>query len=115
MIAFYMDEQVDGAISRELRKRGIDVLTAVEDGHDHTPDEIVLDRASELDRLTFTKDTDFLREAHERQDTGREFAGVVFARQLGPSLGQCVNDLELIAKVLELDDVRNRVIHLPID
>jgi len=32
MLAFYMDHQVRGQITRGLRQRGIDVITAYEDG-----------------------------------------------------------------------------------
>jgi predicted nuclease of predicted toxin-antitoxin system len=66
MRGFYFDENVPGAIVEGLRQRGIDVLTAQEDGFDETPDPLVLDRAGELGRVLFTRDDDFLREAAAR-------------------------------------------------
>src|SRR5579871_4944227 len=100
MIRLYMDENVRGAITRGLRQRGVEVVTAQEDGRDNTPDPEVLDRATELHMLLFTNDPDLLAEARQRQGEGREFTGVVFAHQRVP-VGPCVEDLELIAKACE--------------
>lgn len=44
---------------------------------------------------------------------GRDFAGVVFAEQLGITIGQAVSDLELIAKVFGPADMKNRIEFLP--
>ncbi len=63
MIALSMDENVEGQIVRGLRARGIEVLTAEDDGYKETPDPDVLDRATMLGRVTFSRDDDFLREA----------------------------------------------------
>lgn len=43
MVRLYMDENVRGAITRGLRRRGVDVVTAWEDGRAATPDPDVLD------------------------------------------------------------------------
>jgi predicted nuclease of predicted toxin-antitoxin system len=110
----FMDVHVPSAITAGLRLRGIDVLTAQEDGAAELDDSQLLDRATALGRVVFTRDRDFLRHAGERQRRGRRFAGVVFAQQLKVSIGQCVNDLELIAKVYEPDDMVNRVEYLPV-
>ncbi len=113
-LRYYMDVHIDGAITRALRRAGIDVLTAQEDGHASEDDPVVLDRATALGRVVFTKDSDFLVEAHHRQVNGVPFAGVVYAHQLGPSVGQCVQDLELLAGVYEPADMENRVEYLPL-
>jgi hypothetical protein len=68
MLRFYMDEGVDGPITQGLRARGVDVLTVQEDGRAGLrPDLLVLDRATELQRVAVCQDRDFLREAHLRQ------------------------------------------------
>jgi predicted nuclease of predicted toxin-antitoxin system len=113
-LLLYMDEHVDAAITRGLRARGIDVLTAQEDGYVTTPDTDLLDRATALGRVVVTKDADFLTEAQQRQTNGIPFAGVVYAHQLGPSVGLCIRDLELIATVYESADMENRVEYLPL-
>jgi predicted nuclease of predicted toxin-antitoxin system len=62
--------------------RGVDVLTAQEDGRTGTPDPELLDRAEQLDRVLVSRDHDFLTEARRRQVAGLPFSGVIFAHQL---------------------------------
>jgi len=113
-IALYMDHHVPVAITKGLRRRGVEVLTAEEDGATTRSDPELLDRALALSRVIFTRDDDFLREAARRQHASEPFAGVIYAHQLNATIGQCVNDLELIAKVHELGDMANQVIYLPL-
>lgn len=113
-VNLYMDVHVPFAITAGLRLRGIDVLTAQEDGTTRLDDGKLLDRAAALKRAIFTRDADFLREATLRQQRGVAFCGVVFAHQLEVSIGQCVSDLELIAKVYEPEDMADRVEFLPL-
>ena len=110
----YMDVHVPFAITAGLRMRGLDVLTAQEDGAAELDDEVLLDRVTALGRIIFTRDVDFLAHARERQRTGVTFSGVVYAHQLKASIGQCVADLELIAEVYEPEDMINRVEYLPL-
>lgn len=91
-----MDAHVRRAVTVGLRIRGVDVLTAQEDGAESLPDPQLLERALSLNRVLFTQDSDLLREAVARQRTGRHFAGLVYAHQLRISVGQCIGDLELI-------------------
>jgi predicted nuclease of predicted toxin-antitoxin system len=113
-VKFYFDVHVRAAVTKGLRSRGVDVLTAQEDGAREWDDPDLLDRATGLGRVMFTQDEDFLAEAHLRQQTGVPFAGVIYAHQNRVSIGQCVEELELIAKVYEPDDIANRVEHLPL-
>ncbi len=52
-VAVYMDEHVHRAITTGVRLRGVDVLTAQEDGQRQVSDNVLLDRATEL----YTGDT----------------------------------------------------------
>jgi hypothetical protein len=113
MLLLYMDHHVPSAITAGLRRRGVDVLTAEEDGSAALEDDPLLDRATSLGRVLFSQDEDLLAIAQQRLQTARAFAGVVYAHQLAISVGQAVRDLELAAKVLDLDDMRNRVEYLP--
>jgi predicted nuclease of predicted toxin-antitoxin system len=113
MIAFYLDENVEGQIVRGLRARGIDILTAEEDGRAATPDPEVLDRATELGRVAFSRDRDFLREGTRRQREGIPFAGVIYARKAHVSIGRCIDDLELLARAGMPEDFENSVQFLP--
>lgn len=109
-----MDEQVPFAITAGLRRRGVDVLTAQEDGRRRTPDPALLDRAADLGRVMFTMDDDLLAEATRRLRAGESFAGVVYAHQPHVSIGKCVGDLEVIAGASDPADWMNRVEYLPL-
>lgn len=113
-IAFYMDHNVPSSITAGLRVRGVDVITAYEDGTYELDDAILLDRASEMHRVVFTRDDDFLVEAARRQRAGTSFHGVIYAHQLHVSIGICVDQLEIIAKAGKLDDILNTVLYLPL-
>jgi predicted nuclease of predicted toxin-antitoxin system len=113
MVALYKDHHVPSAITAGLRKRGVDVVTAEEDGSATLDDDHLLDRATSLGRVLFSQDQDLLAIAHRRLQTDTALVGVVYAHQLGISIGQAVRDLELIARILDPDDMQNRVEYLP--
>jgi predicted nuclease of predicted toxin-antitoxin system len=113
-VKLYMDVHVRRAVSIGLRLSGMDVLTAQEDGAAAFDDPLLLDRATELGRILFTQDDDFLREAARRQIIGERFAGVIYAHQLNVTVGQCIADLELIAQATEAEEWVNQVIYLPL-
>ena len=113
-VALYMDHHVNAAITVGLRRRGVEVLTCSEDGTAQSQDEEILQRATELERAVFTQDDDFLVLADNWLADGREFAGVIYAHQLGITIGQAIRDLELIARVLEPEDTANRIEFLPL-
>lgn len=112
-VNLYIDHHVKLAITNGLRRRGVDVLTCVEDGTDQADDDHILQRATQLERAVFTQDDDFLALARTWHQNGRDFAGVIFAAQLGITIGQAVRDLELIAKALDPADIKNRIEFLP--
>ena len=113
-VRLYMDVHVPSAITAGLRLRDVDVLTSQEDQTTRLDDDKLLDRSTDLGRVIFTRDKDFLREAGLRQQQGTHFGGVVYAHQLDVSIGRCVADLELIARVYEPEDMADRVEYLPI-
>jgi hypothetical protein len=113
MLAFYVDHQFRAAVVHGLRARGIDVLTAFEDGADRLDDELLLIRATELDRVLVTHDKGFLGRAAEWQRSSREFPGVVFEAQSPIDIGKAVEYLELIANAMSADEMRNRVEYIP--
>ncbi|RMD52459.1 MAG: hypothetical protein D6835_01860 [Candidatus Thermofonsia bacterium] len=113
-IALYMDQHVPRAITVGLRMRGVDVLTAFEDGASELDDPDLLDRAGELGRVLFTQDDDLIAEAVHRQRDNIHFYGVIYAHQLRVPIGICIRDLELIAKAGEPDDIINKIQFLPL-
>jgi len=78
------------------------------------PDPALLDRATALGRVLFSQDEDLLTEATLRQRTGRRFAGVIYAHQLRIAIGQCIEELELVSKVFEPEEMADRVLYLPL-
>lgn len=113
-VPLYMDQHVPSAITQGLRQRGIDVLTTAEDQTSDWTDEPLLERARNLERVVFTQDDDFLVIAHEWQQSGREFCGIVYAHQLSITVGQAIRDLELLTRVMTFDELRNRIEFLPL-
>lgn len=109
----YMDQHVRAEITAGLRQRGIDVLTAFEDGADDWEDEHLFERATLLGRVLFSQDRDLLALARHWLQTGREFSGLAYAHQRKISIGQAIDDLELIAVALDPQDMRNVVVYLP--
>lgn len=113
-LAIYMDVHVPAAITRALRRRGFDILTAQEDGAARLDDPDLLDRASALGRIIFTRDRDFLAEAVRRQRGGLRFGTVVYAHQQYVSIGHCIDELELIASASAPDEALSQIIFLPL-
>lgn len=109
-----MGVHVPAAITRALVLRGVDVLTAQLDGTTKLDDAALLDRATALGRVLFSQDEDLLAEATKRQRSGQHFGGVIYAHQLGITIGKAVNDLELLAQVGTPEEFANRVEFLPL-
>lgn len=114
MLRIYMDVHVNAAIASGLRRRGIDVLTAQEDGSTRFEDNELLERASELGRVLFSQDEDFLAIVRARQSRGVAVAGLIYGHQLAATVGKYVLDLEVVCKVLEPEDMVNRIEYLPL-
>ena len=123
-----MDVHVPQAITEQLRRRGVDVLTAFEDQSATLADSELLERARVLGRVIFTQssagkgsggcfeqaqDIRFKALAENCQRQGQPFAGLLFGHQLRGTIGQFVRDLELIAQASKLDEWHNTVEHLP--
>lgn len=113
-LRYYIDHNVHAGITRGLRRRGIDCITAAEDGRGDSPDPDILMRATQLGRVIFTQDIDFLEIASGWMSEGKPFGGVVFARQMGITIGQAIFDLELLATALEPPEIENHVEWIPL-
>ena len=110
-----MDHHVPRVITEGLRARGVDVLTAYQDGSERLSDPDLLDRAAQLARVLFSYDYDLLIEAARRQKEGVFFQGLIYAHQMHISIGACIRDLEMIAGVCDIQDFVNQVEFLPIE
>jgi hypothetical protein len=109
----YMDVHIPQAVTHQLRRRGVDVITAAEDNSTQLNDAELLARATKLQRLLVTQDIRFRVRAESWQAEHRPFAGLAFAHPLAITIGQFVRDLEAIA-VASLDgECDNTVFYLP--
>ncbi|NLF67981.1 MAG: DUF5615 family PIN-like protein [Candidatus Anammoximicrobium sp.] len=109
-----MDPHVPAAVTRGLRRRGIDVLTTEEDQAADWDDEEILARATGLGRIVFTQDDDFLSIGRRGQVSGREFSEILYAHQLRITVGQAIADLALVAKIMTPEEMKNRIEFLPL-
>ena len=94
--------------------KGIDLITAYEDGSSQLDDSELLDRATKLKRVLFTRDYNLLQEATKRQRVGLPFYGIIYAHQLKISIGDCIRDLEIIAEAGDPEDLINQTQFLPL-
>lgn len=113
-VALYMDVHVPADISEGLRRRGVNVLTAQEDGAGQLGDPQLLDRATSLGRVLVSQDEDLIVESVARQRSKTYFSGLAYFHQLGITIGRAIVDLELIATIYDADDIANRVEFLPL-
>src|ERR1022692_4570672 len=109
-----MDVHVPRAVTTALRLRAIDVLTAQEDGAAQLDDNRLLQRATELGRVLVSQDNDLLREGTRLLKQDVSFSGIVYAHQLRITIGQMVEDLELIARRSEERRVGGRIKSWPV-
>ncbi len=112
-VGLYTDVHIPMSITRALRRRGYDVLTAQDDLANRLPDSELLDRSMALGRILFTQDEDFLAEVAKRQGAGREYATVIYGHQFEP-IGRCIADLELILEASTQEDSRNTLLRVPL-
>jgi hypothetical protein len=113
-VGFYADEHFPGPVIHGLRDRGVDILTALEDGHDGLDDDELLERATELRRLIVTQDQDFFLVAAQRQRMSREFSGVLYLAQGRLSYKHSIDELELIAQCSQWSEWIGQIHSLPI-
>jgi predicted nuclease of predicted toxin-antitoxin system len=113
-LKLYMDEHVDSAITDGLRRRSVDVITIQDEHREGSSDAEMLDRATELGRVLFSRDSDLLAEGVDRQRRGTFFCGVIYAHQWKVTVGNCISDLELLAGASDPEDLANQVLYLPL-
>lgn len=109
-----MDVHVRRAVTSALRLRSIDVLTVQEDGAAELDDDRLLQRATELGRVLVSQDEDLLREGVRRLREHKAFSGIIYAHQLRITIGQMVEDLELIAATTSKEEWSCRIEYLPL-
>lgn len=107
-IRVHLDESVDPAIARALRRHGIDVTTTVEAGLRTQSDAAQLAFARREHRVIVTHDADFLRLVSQDSD----HPGVAYCHKTARSLGAMIRRLMLMYDVLTPDEMHGRVEYL---
>ncbi len=106
----YLDECVDRPMAAGLRRRGFDVLTALEAGRAEDPDDDQLSYATSVGRVLFSYNrTDFRRLHAAYLRSGRQHGGIILIPQVPP-----VDRRELRAAMLldwlgTLDEYQSRL------
>ena len=114
MIGLYMDVHIPRPITAGLRRRGVGVATAQAVGFGRAADPLMLDRATDLKRILFTRDRDFLQIIEQRFFAGVPHSGVVFAYATMLTYRQCIDDLELVSMASSVEEWLNNLVILPL-
>jgi predicted nuclease of predicted toxin-antitoxin system len=77
-VTLFMDEHVPKQITIQLRRRGVDVRTVIEEGVSATPDDEILEHACMSGWIFFTQDIRFRVLAEDWQRQGRPFSGLLY-------------------------------------
>jgi predicted nuclease of predicted toxin-antitoxin system len=116
MLRLLIDEDVHGDIVAGLRRRqpALDVVRVQDVGLAHTPDPVILEWAAQQGRVVVSVDKKTLAvDAWARVARGLPMPGVAILRIL-LSIGQAINELELIALAGNPEDLRDQVVYLPL-
>jgi hypothetical protein len=105
VIRLYLDENLSPRIAIQLRRRGIDAVSARDLDALGDDDVNHLKRAAALGRVLVTTDVDFLRLAAE----GVLHKGIIFGVQEDHTIGDWVKKLELICFVYTPEEMDNHV------
>lgn len=102
-IKLYMDEHIHPGVTKALRQRGIDVLTAQQAGNLNVDDEEHLQFAISEHRVLVTQDEDFLKTTSHK--------GIAYAHQRTP-IRQIIEGLVLIAETMSEDEMIDHIEYL---
>ena len=101
-------------MTASLRSRGLDVLTAQEDGCMTLTDPELLDRVTAQGRILVTYDADFLALAGERLAQQVDFSTIIRVSAAFGVTSEIVDDIQLIAESIAADEAQNRVFYVPL-
>ena len=102
VIRFHLDENVNHAIARGLRLRGLDVSTSADAQLLGQSDQNQFDYAIGEGRALFTHDADFLDPRFLR----RPHPGIVYSPKDRRTIGEVVRFLALLGEVVEPADMQ---------
>jgi predicted nuclease of predicted toxin-antitoxin system len=111
-MGLYADENFPLRVIEELRRLGLDVLTALEDGRANLSltDQAILARATELDRVILTLNRRDFKRLHLQMPN---HAGIIICTEDPDRIGQAQRIVESISRIEELRGVLVRVYRRP--
>lgn len=113
-LAVYMDHNIHGVLTESLQVRGIDVLTSAADQTSRFPDATIIERATSLGRVLVSHDADMLVLVAAMQRDGRLFSGLIYVHSLSISIGQMIEDVELLCLALDPQETVNNTYFVPL-
>lgn len=107
-LRLYADECISGHLVAGLRSRGIDIMTAAEEGLLGAEDPQQLARAVTINRTLVTSDEDHLRLVNQLLQDGQDFPGLIFILPR-TSVGAALRSIVALAETTEAPALRNRI------
>lgn len=107
-IRIHLDENINPAVARGLRRRGVDVTTSQETGLLGQPDAEQLNFARRESRVIYTEDADFLIYAAQTN----QHSGIAFSQKGSRTIGEVIASLELIVGVMKPEEMQGHVEYL---
>lgn len=105
----YADENVEEAIVKGLRRRGVEIGSARELGHVGKNDEFLLQHAKQTGAVILTHDADLLSIAHRWSKDDREYHGILYSHIQDLSIGECIRRVDLVVHLLTEEDMKNHI------
>ena len=105
MIALYLDEHIPAAVTRGLKRRGVDVLTTQDAENSGKSDAEQLAFARQIGRVLVTFDSDYLVLA----DKGREHSGIFYCTASKYTTGELISALRIDCEVFLAEEMYNNI------
>ena len=99
----YLDENLPFEIARQLQLRGIEAVTVRDLRRLGDSDPNHLRRATSMEMVLCTNDTDYIALA----TSGQQHTGIVIGQQDVHHIGACVRQRELMHSIYSPQDMRN--------
>ena len=107
-LRLYADECVNGHLVAGLRRRGIDIVAALDENLLGADDPQQLARAIALDRTLVTGDEHFLSAVKQLLREGRDFPGLILILPR-TSVAAALRSIIVLVEATEAPDMRNRI------
>ena len=107
-LQFYLDENLQVAIAEQLRLRGIKAFAVRDLGRLGDADDNHLERATSMNCVLCTYDTDYVQLAASQG----EHSGIIIGQPEKHWIGEWVKGLTLYHTIYSADDMKNRLDYL---